>query len=193
MWMSIYVCGCPSSGVWAYMYGIPYSRSWLFATLHTPTNVCVCIYTFVGVCRVLQSHDLLYGIPYIFTHPIQYHAEDHDFLTPYTHLRTCVCVCVFWGGGIFIMRIFRGCSLVVISLFMIHFIFSIQPIADRVAQHLEITSKNFQFSNRRTRILMGFIIYHLVLIVNPMGRILVRWKKFRNNLEMLCHPICNWL
>jgi len=91
------------------------------------------------------------------------------------------------------MRIFRGCSLVVISLFMIHFIFSIQPIADRVAQHLEITSKNFQFSNRRTRILMGFIIYHLVLIVNPMGRILVRGKKIRNNLEMLCHPICNWL
>jgi len=40
---------------------------------------------------------------------------------------------------------------------------------------------------------MGFIIYYLVLIVNPMGRILVRWKKFRNNLEMLCHHICNWL
>jgi len=40
---------------------------------------------------------------------------------------------------------------------------------------------------------MGFIIYYLVLIVNPMGRILVRWKKFRNNLEILCHPICNRL
>jgi len=26
-----------------------------------------------------------------------------------------------------------------------------------------------------------------------MGRILVRWKSFRNNLEMLCHPISNWL
>jgi len=69
----------------------------------------------------------------------------------------------------------------------------IQPIADRVAQHLEINSKNFQFSTRRTRILMGFIMYFLVLIVNPMGRILVRWKSFRNNLEMLCPPICNWL
>jgi len=67
----------------------------------------------------------------------------------------------------------------------------VQPIADKVAQHLEVVSKNFQFSTRRTRILMGFIIYYLVLIVNPMGRILVR--KFRNNLEMLCHPICNWL
>jgi len=62
-----------------------------------------------------------------------------------------------------------------------------------VAQHLEIISENFQFSIRRTRILMGFIIYYLVLIVNPMGRILVRWRSFRKNLEMLCHPICNWL
>jgi len=40
---------------------------------------------------------------------------------------------------------------------------------------------------------MGFIIYYLVLIANPMGRILVRRKSFRNNLEILCHPICNWL
>jgi len=69
----------------------------------------------------------------------------------------------------------------------------VQPIADSVAQHLEIFSKNFQFSTRRTRILIEFIIYYLVLIVNPMGRILVRWKSFRNHLEMLWHPICNWL
>ena len=67
----------------------------------------------------------------------------------------------------------------------------LQPIADRVAQHLENNSKNSQFSTKP--ILMGFIIYYLVLIVNPMGRIQVRWKRFRINLEMLCHPICNWL
>ena len=54
------------------------------------------------------------------------------------------------------------------------FLTSMQPIADRVAQNLETISKNFQFSTRRTRILVGFIIYYLVLIVNPMGRILVR-------------------
>ena len=72
-------------------------------------------------------------------------------------------------------------------------LFYIQPIADRVTQHLDIFSKNFQFSTRRTRILAEFINYYLVLIVNPMGRILVRWKSFRNHLEMLCHPICNWL
>ena len=69
----------------------------------------------------------------------------------------------------------------------------VQPIADRVAQHPEMISKNFEFSTRRTRILMGVIIYDLVLVVNPMGRILVRWKSFRNNLEMVCHPICNLL
>jgi len=49
-----------------------------------------------------------------------------------------------------------------------------QPIADRVAQNLEIISKYFQFSTRRTRSIMGGIISYLVLIVNPMGRILVR-------------------
>jgi len=62
-----------------------------------------------------------------------------------------------------------------------------------MAQHLEISFKNLQLGTRRTRILMGFIMYYLVLIVNPMGRILVCWKRFRNNLEMLCHPISNWL
>jgi len=29
-------------------------------------------------------------------------------------------------------------------------------------------------------------------MVNPMGRILVRWKSCRIHVEMLCHPICNW-
>jgi len=66
----------------------------------------------------------------------------------------------------------------------------IQPISDRVVQHLEIISKNFQSGTKCTRILMGFIMYYLVLIANPMGRILVRWKRLRNNLEMLCHPLC---
>jgi len=43
---------------------------------------------------------------------------------------------------------------------------------------------------------MGFIIstnYHMVLIANPIGRIVVLLISFRNNLEILCHPICNWL
>jgi len=37
----------------------------------------------------------------------------------------------------------------------------------------------------------GFIIYYMVLIVNPMGRILVRSKSCRNNFEIQCHPILN--
>ena len=36
----------------------------------------------------------------------------------------------------------------------------IQPVADRVAQHLQIISKNFQFSTGRTR------IYHFLLDTN---------------------------
>ena len=50
----------------------------------------------------------------------------------------------------------------------------IQPITDRVALNLEIISKTFQVSTKRTRILIGSVIYYLVLPVNPMGRILVR-------------------
>jgi len=71
-----------------------------------------------------------------------------------------------------------------------------QPIANRVSLDLGchwIVSKNFQFSTKRTRILIGFIFYYLVLIVNHMGRILVRWMFFKNNLEIQCHPICNRL
>jgi len=70
---------------------------------------------------------------------------------------------------------------------------SVQPIADGVAHNLEIIIKKIQFSIRRTRILMGFIIYYMVLLVNPMGRILVRWKCLKNHFEILCHPCCNQL
>jgi len=65
--------------------------------------------------------------------------------------------------------------------------------ASIMAQNLEIVSKTIQLSTRRTRILMGFIIYYLVLTVNPMGRILICWKRCRKYLEILCHPICNRL
>jgi len=52
--------------------------------------------------------------------------------------------------------------------------FSSVSLLDRVAQNQEIILTNFLFSTRRTRILMRLIIYYLVLIVNPIGRILVR-------------------
>jgi len=60
----------------------------------------------------------------------------------------------------------------------------VQPIADRVALNLQIISKNFRFGTKRTKILMGLITNYMVLIVNPMGRILVRWISFKNNLEI---------
>jgi len=72
----------------------------------------------------------------------------------------------------------------------------IKPIADRVAHNLEIIAKNLLLNTRRTRIRMGFVlstIYYVVPILNLTGRILVRCKSFRKNLEILCHPICNQL
>jgi len=50
----------------------------------------------------------------------------------------------------------------------------LQPIADRAAQNLEMISESFKFGTRCIRILMRFFMYYLVLIVNPMGRILLR-------------------
>ena len=93
----------------------------------------------------------------------------------------CVCVCVCVGDS----QYSKPC----IKYWPIY----IQPTEDTVAQHFEIISKNFQLSTRRTSILMGLIVYYLVLIVSPMGRILVRWKSFRNHLGMLCYPMFNWL
>jgi len=91
----------------------------------------------------------------------------------HTHISVWViCVCLLWHDSF------------------------IQPIADWVAQNLEIISNFFQFSTRRTRILMGFIssiIYYVVLIANPIGRVVVRLKSSGKNFEILCHPICNWL
>jgi len=69
----------------------------------------------------------------------------------------------------------------------------VQPIADRMALNLEIISKNIQFSTNHTRICRGFIIYYLVLIVNPLGSIMFRWNGFPNNLQIQYHPICNRL
>jgi len=61
-------------------------------------------------------------------------------------------------------------------LFLNSYVLQAQPIADKVAQNLEIISKTFQSCIRRTRILMGFFDIYVVLIVNPMSRILVRWN-----------------
>ena len=51
----------------------------------------------------------------------------------------------------------------------------LQTIADRVAQNRRLFLKTFKFVPG----VPGFIIYYLVLIVNPMGRILVCWQSCR--------------
>jgi len=56
-------------------------------------------------------------------------------------------------------------------------IVNVPPMANGVAQNLEIMPNNLQFDTRRTRNLMGCIVRtidYVVLIANPMGRILVR-------------------
>jgi len=64
----------------------------------------------------------------------------------------------------------------------------VQPNADRVLQNLEIISENFQFSTKRTRILMVCIIFTILLLGTNHkchGQSLVRKKGFRNNLKNL--------
>jgi len=88
------------------------------------------------------------------------------------------------------------CVVIQVSVpFMRHF--DTQPYANRVAHEI------YRFSASCLRILMGFMnctvslcdsslipFYYPVLIVDPMGRILLRRQSFRNNLEILWHRNC---
>ena len=72
-------------------------------------------------------------------------------------------------------------------------LFVIQPIADRVAQNLEIISRTFSTNqNSAHGIYDEYQVIDDKSHENPgtPGNIL---KVFRNNLKILCHPICNWL
>jgi len=69
----------------------------------------------------------------------------------------------------------------------------IQPIADRLAQHLEIISKTFTTNHNSAH---GIYDYYQVTNdeshENP-GTPETRLKVFRNDFKILYHPICNWL
>jgi len=70
---------------------------------------------------------------------------------------------------------------------------SIQPIADRSAQHLEIISKTIPTNQNSAD---G--IYDWYQVINDESHENpdtpgTKFKVFGNNLQMLCHPICNWL
>ena len=71
----------------------------------------------------------------------------------------------------------------------------IQPIADSVAQNLEMMFKNYQFSTRRTRIRMGFINTMIFGGTNHKShrQNSGSLKSFTKNLKILCHLICNRL
>ena len=76
------------------------------------------------------------------------------------------------------------------------YVFTVQPIADRVANNFEEISKKIQLSTRRHRILIGLIITTKVLHGNnhkSNGQNSGSLKSFRNNVKSLCHPICNHL
>ena len=156
---------------------------------------CVCdrLCVTYNTLRDCVSHTSLHGtlchrLCVLHIHTRLYETLCDRLCVTYKTLRDCVCdrLCVTYK------TLWDCVSHTSLYETLCHRLCVIQPIADRVAQHLEIISKNFQFGTKRTRILMGFIIYYLVLIVNPMGRILVRWESCRNNLVILCHPICNW-
>jgi len=60
-------------------------------------------------------------------------------------------------------------------------------------RNLEIISETFNFVPGVSGFSWDLLLvprYYLILIVNPMGRIVLREQSFRNNLKILCHPIC---
>jgi len=132
---------------------------------------CICAPWLMHMCAMIKYNDSNICAPWLkhmcaMTHA--YVRMTHPYVWTST---TPLCSCRFSMTRLSYMRD-TSQSCVWHDSFMCAIL---QPIADRVAQHLEIISKNFQFSTRRTRILMGFIIYYLVLVINPIGRILVRW------------------
>jgi len=188
-----------------------YIHTYIRVYIHTHVHMYTCIHS-VGSDAIHVSEHACYAICMPHTHMSMY-IYDSLCMYVFTYTTHCVCmylhicVCMYVHVWLTVYRWMCMHSMCMYSIYVYLNMYScyamymphmciymhVQTIADRVAQHLEIVSIEFQFSTRRTRILMGFIIYYLVLIVNPMGRILVRWKHLRSNLETLCHPICSCL
>ena len=69
----------------------------------------------------------------------------------------------------------------------------LQPIADRVALNLEIIFQTFSTNHHSAHgIYAEYQVIHDQTHENP-GTPGTESKVIRNNLKMLCHPICNWL
>ena len=69
----------------------------------------------------------------------------------------------------------------------------LQPIADRVAQHPEIISKTFPTNQNSARGIYDF--YQVIKDKSHSNPSTpgAKLKVFKKNLEIQCHPICNWL
>ena len=69
----------------------------------------------------------------------------------------------------------------------------VQPIAERVAQNLQIISETFSTNqNSSHRIYDEYQVINDESHENP-GTPGTKLKVFRNDLQIMCHPICNWL
>ena len=207
----LHMCGVTPSQVWhdLYMCGTTHStHSWLWHAWHVTNRIRVpsSVYqvvctkphtTFSTSCRLVSSFDRVMWASWL--------------VHVWHHTHTCVCMTSCGNSRsqksschVGTWHELHDLYMCWHDLYMCWQMTRVVPTATRVmcqhmysqlqiARHsiLRFFLKTFNLVPRRTRILMGFVIYYLVLIVNPMG--LVRWKSFRKNLEMLCHPICNWL
>ena len=71
--------------------------------------------------------------------------DTYTYLEIRIHVRVCIYICVYMYTCTYLHYTHKCVHL--------HLSLNVQPIADGVAQHLEIISKNFRFSTRRTKIL----------------------------------------
>jgi len=69
----------------------------------------------------------------------------------------------------------------------------VQPIADRVALNLEIIFKTFSTNQNSAHFIYDWYQVITDKSHENAGTPGTKLKVFRNNLQILCHPICNWL
>jgi len=109
---------------------------------------------------------------------------------PVCHTCDTVCECVTCHVFLHVYYVY---VYVCVSQQVTWLIIRIQPIADRVAQHLEFISKTLSTNQNSAHGI--YDEYHVINAEsheNP-GTPGTKLKVFRNNLKTLCHPICYWL
>ena len=152
------------------------------------TYICIHVYMYIYVCTYIDT--------YAHTHTLSHTLSLSHSLThsPLTHSLSLIHSLTHTHTHNILMNVqgawSRNKSILCICIFVYTYI---QPIADRVAQHLKIISKTFPTNQNSAH---G--IYDQYQAINDESRENpgtpgTKLKVFRNNLKMLCHPICNWL